>query len=226
MTGDVSNQAKSRKTRAKEPIKAASIDHSDAPSSNQKREDQTMSTDHSSEAPLPSESHDEVPSEPVAPPMIEISRHAEANRIISKYVGWGAGSGVVPAPFLDVAAVATVQVMMVRELLALYEVPFSETRVRTTVSVLIGSLSPSVLAGATAMTFLKVVPFVGFPLAMLTMPLLASAATYAVGKVVSAHLEEGGNLDTLDSKSVKTRVRDAFKEGKAKLKKASDRVLA
>jgi uncharacterized protein (DUF697 family) len=226
MTGDVPKQAKSKKTRAKEQIDAASIDHTDAPSSNQQREDQTMSTDNSSEAPLPSESHDEVPSAPVAPPMIEISRHAEASRIISKYVGWGAGSGIVPAPFLDVAAVATVQVMMVRELLALYEVPFSETRVRTTVSVLLGSLSPSVLAGATAMTFLKVVPFVGFPLAMLTMPLLASAATYAVGKVVSAHLEEGGSLDTLESKSVKTRVRDAFKEGKAKLKKASDRVLA
>jgi uncharacterized protein (DUF697 family) len=226
MTDDVSRRRRSRKTHDQKPIRVAPVDHTDIPSSDQQEEDETMSTEHSSEAPLPSDSHDEVVAEPVAPPTIGISREEEANRIISKYVGWGAGSGVVPVPFLDIAAVATVQVMMIRELLALYEVPFSETRARATATVLIGSLSPSVLAGATAMTIFKVVPFVGYPLATLTMPILASAATYAVGKVICSHLEEGGNLDTLDSKSVKARMRDAFREGKSRLKRASDHVLA
>ena len=223
MTDTVPRRRELRKTRDLGDDHAV---HADISSSDQQKEDETMSTDVSSEAPAAAGSPDDAVPPPVATPKIEISRDEEANRIISKYVGWGAGSGVIPVPLLDVAAIATVQVMMIRDLLALYERPFSESRARATVSVLIGSLSPSALAGVTALTVLKVVPVIGYPLATLSLPILASASTYAVGKVILAHLEEGGNLDTLDAKGVKTPLRNAFKEGKAKLKSAADRVLA
>lgn len=152
------------------------------------------------------------------PPTIEITRQAEAQRIIAKYTGFGAGSGVIPVPGLDVAAIATVQVLMVRDLLALYDAQFSERRVRTIVTLLLGSLSPGALAGATAVTIFKVVPFIGLPLATLTMPILASAATYAVGHVMASHLAGGGDLSNFDASKVKASLRNAFEEGKARVK--------
>lgn len=169
---------------------------------------------------MPAKDKDVSSAESAPAATIEITRSEEAQRIISKYTGWGAGSGVVPVPGLDVLAVGAVQVLMVRDLLELYGKPFSESRTRTIVTILIGSLSPSTLAGATAITLFKFVPVIGAPLAMMAMPILASAATYAVGRVVASHLEEGGNLNNFDPKAVKTRLRDAFEEGKERLKSA------
>jgi uncharacterized protein (DUF697 family) len=153
---------------------------------------------------------------------VTLTRDAEGDRIISKYVGWGAGSGSIPFPLFDVAAIGTVQVVMVRDLLALYEKSFSETRVRSVVAVLLGSLSPGTLAGATAITLLRVVPVFGTLLAGVTMPLLSSAATYAVGKAIQSHLAEGGDLLNLDTTKLRARVRNAYEEGKARTVAAKD----
>ena len=114
ITDTVPRRRKSRKTR---DLGIAQAVHADISSSDQQKGDETMSTDVSSEAPAPAGSPDDAVPPPVATPKIEISREEEANRIISKYVGWGAGSGVIPVPLLDVAAIATVQVMMIRDLL-------------------------------------------------------------------------------------------------------------
>jgi uncharacterized protein (DUF697 family) len=159
---------------------------------------------------------------PQAQHLVTLTRDAEGDRIISKYVGWAAGSGAVPFPLLDIAAIGTVQVMLVRDLLVLYERKFSETRVRSVIAVLLGSLSPGTLAGATAVTLLRVVPVFGTLLAGVTMPLLSSAATYAVGKTIQSHLAEGGDLVNLDTTKLRARVRNAYEEGKARTVAAKD----
>lgn len=147
----------------------------------------------------------------------------EANQVVSKYTGWAAGSGAIPFPLWDVAAVATLQVAMLRRLFEIYETPFSESKARSIITVLIGSLSPRLLAGATAMTLFKVVPGVGHVLASMTLPMLAAASNYAVGKVMISHLEGGGNLKDFDTKSVKSKFREAFEEGKKKVKNTSNK---
>ncbi|WP_018694097.1 YcjF family protein [Algicola sagamiensis] len=148
------------------------------------------------------------------------SKEAQALQIVSKYTGWGAGAGVIPFPVWDVVAIGGVQIVMLKELFELYGVPFSETKARSVVSVLLGSISPTLLAGVTAATLFKVVPVVGHALAALSLPILASAATYAVGKVMTDHLEQGGTLEDFDAKAAKKEFNDNLEEGKQAAKAA------
>ena len=150
--------------------------------------------------------------------VITSSRKDEAKRIVSKHVGWSAGTGVIPLPLWDIAAVAAVQVKMVKELLDLYDRPFSESKTKNILYVLVGSLSPQMLARVTAASIFKFVPVVGHALAFFTLPMLSSAASYAVGKVMISHLENGGSLDDMKPGEVKEKFQNAFEEGKKKVK--------
>jgi len=151
----------------------------------------------------------------------QISREKAANSVISKYTGWAAGSGAIPFPFWDVAAIAAIEIKMVNELLDIYEKPFSESKVRSIITILIGSLSPQLLVRATAFTLFKVVPGIGHVLASLSMPVLAAASAYAVGKVMANHLKEGGDLSNFDAKAKEDDFKAAFNEGKKKAEPAS-----
>ena len=148
---------------------------------------------------------------------LHISRKEEADRIISKYTGWAAGSGAIPFPFWDVVAMAAIETKMVKELLNLYGAPFSESKVRSVVTVLIGSLSPQLLTGITTTTLLKFVPG-GHVLAAFSLPLLGAASAYAVGQVIASHLENGGDLNNFDANAEKGNLKQRFEEGKEKLK--------
>ena len=141
-------------------------------------------------------------------------KQAAANTIVSKYMGWGAGAGVLPMPIWDIVAIGSVQVLMLKELYALYGVSFSEKKARSTVSVLLGSVSPQMLVGATAATLLKFVPVVGPALATVSLPILASASTYAIGKVMTSHLENGGTQENFDAKQHKGKFTEAVEKGK------------
>lgn len=145
-----------------------------------------------------------------------ITREQAANLVISKYTGWAAGSGAIPFPFWDIAAISAVEIKMVGELLDIYEKPFSETKTRSIITILVGSLSPQLLVGATASTLLKVVPGIGSILASISMPMLAAASAYAVGQVMVKHLKNGGDLADFDPKSKVDDFKAAFSEGKKK----------
>ncbi len=144
------------------------------------------------------------------------SRKQETDRIISKYTGWAAGSGAIPFPLWDIAAIAAVETKMIGELLTIYDKPFAEAKARSIITVLIGSLSPQLLVGVTASTLFKFVPIVGPALATVSMPVLAAASSYAVGHVMVNHFENGGDLFNFDAKAAKDAFKTAFAEGKKK----------
>lgn len=145
---------------------------------------------------------------------------AAAKIIVSKYTGWGAGAGVLPVPLWDIVAVGGVQVLMLKELYEQYGVTFNEKKARSTVSILLGSLSPALLLGITASTLLKFVPGVGSTLAMASLPILASASTFAVGKIMIKHLEQGGTLDDFDAKEHKEEFNETVESAKENASKA------
>lgn len=142
-----------------------------------------------------------------------------AKAVVTKYMGWGAGAGAMPVPFWDVVAIGSVQVLMLKEIFAVYEVDYHEKKLRSAVTLLLGSLSPGMLAGATASTFLKVVPGLGGALAAATLPILASASTYAVGKVMIGHLENGGTLENFKAGDYKEKFNESVEKGKEILKR-------
>jgi len=150
-----------------------------------------------------------------------ISREQAANLVISKYTGWAAGSGAIPFPFWDIAAIAAVEIKMINELLDIYEKPFSESKARSIITILVGTLSPQLLVGVTASTLFKVVPGVGHVLAAMSMPVLAAASAYAVGQVMLNHLKDGGDLFDFDAKAKINDFKAFFHEKKEKAESAS-----
>lgn len=147
----------------------------------------------------------------------ESSREQAARQVVTKYMGWGASAGILPVPVWDVLAIGSVQVLMLKEIFAIYDVEFSEKKARTAVSLLLGSLSPQMLAGAAASTILKIIPGAG-TLAALSLPALASVSTYAVGKVMIKHLENGGTLEDFNAKEHKESFNESVAKGKEVLK--------
>jgi len=139
--------------------------------------------------------------------------------IVKHYMLWSMGAGLIPMPVLDLAAVAAVQLKMVKELADHYTVPFSEHRGKSIVSALVGSVAARSLAGGTAGSLLKAVPVVGTLLGSVAMPIFAGATTYAIGKVFIQHFASGGTFLDFDPKSVEAFFEEKLAEGK---KMASD----
>jgi len=127
----------------------------------------------------------------------DVQRDQKAADLVSRYTAWAAAAGVIPVPFVDMLAIGGVQLKMLRELAAIYDVEFSENVGKSITAALLGSLVPAGAAPVAAMgvaSLLKFVPLVGTALASVSMPALSAAATYAIGKVFIQHFASGGTL--------------------------------
>jgi uncharacterized protein (DUF697 family) len=127
----------------------------------------------------------------------EVKRDQTADDLVNRYAAWAAAAGVIPFPVVDALAIGGLQLRMLRQLAAIYDVEFSENIGKSVTAALLGALVPAGAAPVAALGFasaLKFIPLVGSTLASLSMPALAGAATYAVGKVFIQHFESGGTL--------------------------------
>lgn len=122
------------------------------------------------------------------------SKLAQASRLIRYHAVGAAAAGLVPIPFVDLAAIAGVQVNLIRSLAKLYELPFSEEVGKSIITGLIGATLP-----LSALAFLKAFPVI----AVLGSSAVSAASTYAVGKVFVQHFESGGTFLDLDPAKVR-----------------------
>lgn len=149
----------------------------------------------------------EIP-EVETPDSRDLMRRAE--RIVSYYSKWGGGAGLIPVPFLDVAAIAGVQLNMLARLSELYGVPFETNRARVILMTVLGTVAPGSLALGAAGAAIRAVPVLGSVLSVLTLPAFAAASTYAVGSVFTTHLATGGSLFDVDIDDMKEAVSKEF----------------
>ena len=126
-----------------------------------------------------------------------LEEHVQASKIITKYLPWSAGAGLVPLPGLDLAGITAVQVKMLADIAQTYGVPFKQEAAKTIIGSLLAAVIPSGMAH-TASSLVKVVPGVGTVLGMVTGAAFAAASTFALGRVFIQHFESGGNLITFD----------------------------
>ena len=63
----------------------------------------------------------------------------KAEAIIHRNVLWSLGAGLLPIPVLDVAAVTAVELKMLKELSAVYEVSFAEDAAQKVVAAVKGA---------------------------------------------------------------------------------------
>ncbi len=132
--------------------------------------------------------------------------------ILRNHVMTAMGVGLVPVPIIDFVAVSSIQLNLVRRLADLYDVPFLKNLFQNIISVLIGGGLPVTSARA-ASSLVKTIPVIGYSVGSVTMPVLAGASTYAIGKVFIQHFASGGTFLTFKPNKVKAYYTTMFEEG-------------
>ncbi|MGE5402690.1 MAG: YcjF family protein [Ignavibacteriales bacterium] len=146
-----------------------------------------------------------------------------AKGIVKNYMWWSMGAGLIPVPFVDLAAVSGVQLKMLKDMSDIYDIKFSENKGKSIVSALLGSIVPNSLSVGNMGSLLKMLPVVGSVLGGLSMSLFSGAATYAIGKVFIQHFEAGGTFLDFNPVTVKEYFQNYFAEGKTIAKEMSEK---
>jgi len=120
-------------------------------------------------------------------------RRAIAVKLVERFSLWSGVAGIIPVPFVDLAAVGGVQIQMLRRISQIYGVPFSANRGKALIAGLAGSMIPA-SSGMGAASMTKSVPVVGTAMSAIVMPALSAGATYAIGTAFIQHFASGGTL--------------------------------
>ena len=136
---------------------------------------------------------DEAPGTSTAPEGIVENRQELASKLVDRFALWSGVAGLIPVPVVDAATVAGLQLQMVRRVSQIYDVNFSENIGKSLIAALAGAMVPAT-SSIGAASLLKAVPFVGPIASGFVMPVLASGATFAIGRAFIQHFETGGTL--------------------------------
>lgn len=120
-------------------------------------------------------------------------RRARATKVVERFSFWSGVAGLLPVPFIDLAAVGALQIQMLRLISRIYDIPFSENRGKALVAGIAGTIIP-MSTGVGLASVIKSVPIAGTAIGSLATPAMAMAATYAIGKVFIQHFASGGTL--------------------------------
>ena len=127
------------------------------------------------------------------PPHLAAKRRSIARKIVERHRTYAAVGGLVPVPVANIASVTAINLRMVQQLSALYQVPFQRDRARAAIVSLIGGAAPSGFGLATSSALMWIIPgglFVGLGVSALS----AGALTRAIGQVFAEGFENGAQL--------------------------------
>jgi uncharacterized protein (DUF697 family) len=141
--------------------------------------------------------------------------HDTTGKIISRAMGWSVAAAILPVPYLDIAALGTVQVKMVRDLATAYGQDANDQTLNGTISALLGTLGATQAGGALVGPALKLIPGGGSVLGSVTVGAFGSAATYAIGKIFVKHFENGGSISNFSAEKVSEDLRKEFNAAKS-----------
>lgn len=127
-----------------------------------------------------------------------VERIGQAGTIVRLAERLSFACGLVPIPALDMAAVAAIQLRMIRQLATHYGVDPAGGAGRPLRTALIGALVPVSLGTTFSRSVFRHVPGLGPLLGTLSMPASLGAATRIVGLLVAHHFETGGTLEDFD----------------------------
>ncbi len=140
----------------------------------------------------------------------KMNTNSRTDKVIRDSVLWSMGAGLIPIPLADMVAVTAIQIDMLKQMASLYQVDFAETRLKSWLAALSGSVLPKIGAGA-----IKFIPGIGSLVGGLSMAALSGASTYAIGQVFAQHFETGGTLLDFDVEKFKDFYQRQFEVGKA-----------
>lgn len=138
-----------------------------------------------------------------------VGRESTALQIVNYWTRWSIGAGLVPVPLLDMIAVTTLQINMLKKLSTLYAIPFHEQRSKSAIAALIGGVNSGILGGSALKTF----PVIGI-FSLAAMPIINGAFTFAIGKVFIQHFSSGGTFLDFEPATVKAYFAEQYRLGK------------
>jgi uncharacterized protein (DUF697 family) len=121
----------------------------------------------------------------------------DAESLIKNHVMAAATAAVVPLPLFDIAAITLVQVRMIAKLAGMYGKAYSEGPVRNTISALVGGAVGQGGGQLIGLSLTKFIPGIGWMLGMMSLPIVAGASTYAIGRVYARHFKQGGTVGSI-----------------------------
>lgn len=144
-----------------------------------------------------------------------LSRVEQARRIVKRNAYWAVGAGLVPIPIADFVAMTAVQVKMLKELTAHYQLPFFDDKAKTIVGALVTGTGSLAVAGMVARSLVKFVPVVGQAVGAIGVPALSGALTLAIGNLFVMHFESGGTLLDFDVERMRAHFQKEMENAKA-----------
>lgn len=140
--------------------------------------------------------------------------HGEVAEIIASSMRLAALGGVVPIPYVDLVAIGTVQVRMIRRLAAAYNLEVNSQNVKAVVTSLLGTLVPAAASTTIVGASFKLVPGPGTLIGSASMAGFAAASTYAIGKIFVRHFENGGTMLDFSAAAIKEDLQNEFNSRK------------
>jgi uncharacterized protein (DUF697 family) len=138
----------------------------------------------------------------------------DTTELILKHVGAAMAAAATPVPLVDIAAVAVIQVALVRRLARRFGVEYDAGR--AAVLALAGASLARV--GATAV---KSLPGSGWLLGSAAQAALSGASTYALGEVYREYFARSGTLDALDGEALSTSYRETVERGREVVRRST-----
>ena len=120
-------------------------------------------------------------------------RKARALKLVERFSLWSGVAGLLPVPVVDLAAVAALQIQMLRRLSQIYDIPFSKNRGKAIIASFAGTMIPAT-TGLGMASMIKSVPVAGTAIGAMTTPALSVGATYVIGRAFIEHFASGGTL--------------------------------
>lgn len=139
------------------------------------------------------------------------TRNEYAESVVKTHVLISSGAGLVPFPIVDIAAVTAVQMEMIKQIAALYDIDYPRHFNKSLITALTGSIFARVGA-----SLIKVVPILGSAIGGVSMAIMSGASTYALGQVFIRHFENGGTFEDFDPSTMKKVFSEEYEKGKTK----------
>lgn len=155
----------------------------------------------------------EIKVENLSPEGAEL-RELKAHKLIRNYSLGAFMVGLIPIPILDLVLVVALQVRMLQKLGEHYGQPFqSRQRIQSVLASLLAGAALPYLLMPILFSLVKLIPVVGTIPAIITMPLLLSGTSYAIGRTFMQHYESGGTLLSFDPARMRAVFQAYYKKG-------------
>ena len=134
----------------------------------------------------------------------EVSRSKRAAlKIVTRWSRWSVAASVIPAPFIDMAAISGVQVKMIYALCKQYEVDFEHKAAIAIASGVTGGAAVQTIAGVLAKQMVRTMPGIGTVFMFAVEPVISYATTYALGLAFISHFEADGRLHDFNPETIR-----------------------